>query len=185
MLIFITHLLVIWSLPFLPSFNPSVQRRRREGSDGGILGGGRQELQRRGNRVRIQLFICLFLLRICSLSDLCSFSLPSIPPHSVDEQRGAAGESRTAGGGNYNAAEIGWEFNYSYAYFYYEFALYLITALSPFLRSRRQEGKDFGMCVIFLHELGGHWFICVGLHFRRGCFLFSWVEIEGGRDGGT
>ena len=92
------HLLVISSLPFLPSFNPSAQRRRREGSSGGIMGGGRQELQCSGNRVRIQLFIRLFLLCICSWSDLRSFFLPSIHAHSVDEQRGAAGNSgrRTA-----------------------------------------------------------------------------------------
>ena len=40
------------------------------------------------------------------LSDHCSFSLPSILPHGVDEERRAAGESLIAGGGKYNAAGI-------------------------------------------------------------------------------
>ena len=42
---FITYLLVISSLPFLPSFNPSAQRRGREESSGGIADDGRQELE--------------------------------------------------------------------------------------------------------------------------------------------
>ena len=65
-------------------------------------------------------------------SDHCPFSLPSIPPHSVNEEIRAARESLTAGS-TMPRDKVRFLF-FMYLFFAILFLCHLITALSPFLQ---------------------------------------------------
>ena len=94
-------------MPSFPSFDPSTQPRLREESSGGIVDGGRRGSTMPREEGEVSIFhLPTFYYYFSSSSDLCLLSLPSIPPHSLDEERRVAGESWTAGGGKYNVEGI-------------------------------------------------------------------------------
>jgi hypothetical protein len=135
---FITYLLVISSLPFLPSFNPSAQRRGREESSGGIVDDGRQELECRQNRVRIHFFSCLFFVTYL----LVISSLPFLPSFNPPTQR--RGREESSGGIAYSGRrEVQCRGNrvsflfFIYPFFVIIFLRHLISAFFPFLQSLR------------------------------------------------
>jgi hypothetical protein len=149
MLIFITHLLVICSLPFFLPLMPlhSVEEERRAAGGPWTAGGGNC------NAVEIGwefiFFYAYFLLRICLSSPHCPFSLPLIPPHSVEEERRAVGESHIAGGGKYNAAGIGWAFYFLFTHFLLSFFFVIwylpsFPSFNPSAQPRLREGGSGG-----------------------------------------
>ena len=105
----------------LPSIHPhSVDEERRAVGESRTAGGGKYNAA--GIRWGFYFYLPIFCYYFSLSSDFCLLSLPSIPPHSVDEERRAAGESRTADGGKYNVERIRWGFYSFLPIFCYHFS---------------------------------------------------------------